>query len=268
MNACLYKDIVVNSVGLGSREGKKQVRRELPLLFISDVPAELDLNDVRDTLVAAGPRLLNVSIDWNSHHVALELDWPELVRVCWEQGARNITVSWRVFTEESRRITLRLTLPLFAAVENEARLREQSVNRFCVDALEAQVRTRSKRLELLILEDAERNKDSNGRGTTIGDLFNLLRVNLPDCEPFEIVAALKRLARGKYLVLKKWPLGKAITEGRFQKYVLDATGDSEFFYTGDFRYQLTDQGRPYLEGLKGVLPQAKSSGQSAESPRR
>jgi len=251
MNACLFEQITVNQVVLGTGGAGPVRREEIPgyiaKLFVTGIPdIGVEVAEVRDTLVHASSQIFNAPVDWSSHRVDLEPDWSEEVCASWERGHAK-RVSWQSFTGETRRITIRVNLRLFAAVENEARLRGCSLNQFCADALSSQVRTRSKRLERVILEDALSIPDLDGRPTALPQLLAGVSTTIPDCRHAELVDAMKRLARIRYLMLTKWNQGRG-----FVQYVPDVTDDAEFFYRGDFRLKITDQGRPYLDGLQGA----------------
>lgn len=254
MNACLYEEVVIGCLrdrSLTYGEGRP-ITGHLAKLFLTDVPADISLEDLQGTLRDAGPLLLKIPIDWKSYRVALEGDWPDQIRKLWE-SRQGRSESWDVFAQP-RRITIRLSMRLFAAAEGEARLRGQSLNQFCVDSLAAHVRTRSKRLELLALEDAQQSHDPDGMGRSLGNLFNIFSVSVPDCRHEEIVDTLKRLARREYLVVTKWS-----DERGFLPYVPDEANDQEFFYRGEFRYKLHEYGRPYLEGLRSAFGQSMSA---------
>jgi len=250
MNACLFEEAVATGVVLGGGGSiaprREKVRLCIPKLYVTEIPSGVDSREVRETLVHASSQVLNAPVDWDKHRVELEDDWPREVVATWQQG-RVKKVSWEYFVEETRRITIRLNPRLFAVVENEARLRACSLNQFCVDALSAQVRTRSKRLERLILEDALSNDEPEGRPTSLPEILTRVTSSLADCRHAELVDAIKRLAHMQYLIPRKWNQNHG-----FVPYGPDGGGDADFFYRGDFRLKITEKGRPYLDGLRSV----------------
>ena len=108
------------------------------------------------------------------------------------------------------------------------------------------------------IERSQFEQDRAGQGAltraSLPDLFNIFCASIPDCRHEEIVDTLKRLATNRYIVLTKWDDEMR----KFVEYAPGGTSDSEFFYQGDFRYMLHEQGRPYLDGLKSAFPQSSS----------
>jgi hypothetical protein len=249
MVACIFQEVMVNTVDLKDHKGRRLRPAFLPKLFIADIPDDVTADEVKGTLFHVGPHLLGTTVDWSAHRIELEASWPEEVALTWNQGHfEGRKVSWKVLEGDERRITIRLALRLFAEVEAEARTRKQSLNEFCLDALAAQLRTRSKRIERVLLEHSLRGPDDSGTPTTLGLLFNFAMNGVADCSHTDLVEGLKRLAGRGYLTICKYD----DSSGAFEKYVPDKTAD-DFFYRGELRLKLSGEGRPYLEGLRAAL---------------
>jgi hypothetical protein len=252
MNACIFQEVMVNSWDLKRPKSRSLRKGYVPKLFVTDIPDEgVTAEEITRTLLQVGPHLMGTPIDWTSHVIELETKWPEEVALTWNRGhARK--ASWKAVVGDERRITIRLPLSLFVEVESEARIRSQSLNEFCVDALEAQLRTRSKRIERALLEHAARGSDPSGNSATLGLLFNFATSVVSDCSHTELVDGLKRLARQQYIKIRKYDPKANV----FSEYSPDDTPD-DFFYRGDFLLKLQDTGRPYLEGLGAAFAMNK-----------
>ena len=105
----------------------------------------------------------------------------------------------------SPRITIRITPQLSAWAEEVAKRRGQSLNEFCVDALQLQVGTRSHRIENEIFRFISLGGRSEPtRPTRLPDLWNHVGKAIPDCSVQELESALKRLHQAGYLSLDKY----------------------------------------------------------------
>lgn len=161
------------------------------------------------------------------------------------------TVAWEALQEEAegwRRITIRVTPQVYAMTQAEAKRRRQSLTQFCIDSIGAQVGTRSHRIEHEIFTFFYSGCYSDRkRSAVLPDLRRHVARVLADCTLHEIVDALKRL-HPTYVRLDKWKDG--VPHGEFRPYDSD---DNEFFYRGEFRLEVTAEGRPFFEGLNKQL---------------
>jgi hypothetical protein len=254
MIACIFQNVMVNTLDL-KQPGSRTLRPGfVPKIFITDISFEVvSATDVLTALRRAAPDLLGTAIDWETHRVEFESNWPEEVVLTWNRG-HGKSVSWNTVVR-MRRITVRVPFQLFAEVEAEAHARRQSLNQFCIDAFEAQLRTRSKRIELILLNHALRGPDDRGTPTTLGLLFNFATDELSDCSHRDLVEGVKRLHGRKYLQINKYD-----SHGGWDTYESNNTDD--FFYRGEFKLKLTSEGHPYLEGLRAAFePNKKEQAQ-------
>src|SRR5580658_2362008 len=81
-----------------------------PRLFIEGVPNDLSLDDLRDVLRDTAPRLLRTEINWESHDVLYEDQWPNEMKTWW-QSRQLATEDWKTL-DGLKRITIRLPIRL------------------------------------------------------------------------------------------------------------------------------------------------------------
>jgi hypothetical protein len=219
-------------------------------LFLLDVPTEIRAEFISELLRKAGrdPALMDISV--NHISIASEDEWPPDVKLAWGSTAVE-TITWDALQEEAkgwRRITIRVTPEVYAMVQSEAKRRHQSLTQFCIDSVETQVGTRSHRIELEIFSFFYGGGYSGQkRSTSLPDLRQCVARSFADCTFHEIEDALKRL-HPTYIRLDKWK--DSLPHGQFYPYDGD---DNEFFYRGEFRLEITADGRPYFEALSKQL---------------
>jgi len=224
----------------------------LARLFILNVPDGITPHYVGEILRRAGrdPALMDVSV--SSIIVASDSQpWPIDV-----QNSLRTTeqIEWADLLEDSkgaRRITIRITPELFAKVQSEAQRRDQSLNHFCVEALQIQVGTRSHQIEDEIFRAFYAGGYSETtRQFSLPDLWHCVSRNIPDCKAQEIEFALRRLHKAAYLTLDKWESSDPNVRLRGCVHKYDGTDDENFFYgTTPFRLTVTPSGKAYSEAL-------------------
>ena len=107
-------------------------------LVVEDVPEDADEQAVRRALVRAGRQPSEFGIPWANHYVAPEPDWPDEVVGAYRSGEVPV-ISWDRLTaeeREERKITLRVSPELHAALLAAAERRGVSLQVLCVEALE------------------------------------------------------------------------------------------------------------------------------------
>lgn len=93
--------------------------------------------------------------------------------------------------------------------------------------------------------------------------MNQVSTVVPDCRHDELTGAMKRLARANYLIIMKWEENR-----QFVQYQPGVTDDGSFIYSGIFRLKITDQGRPYLDGLQCAQQDLSGGQRGLQSTRR
>jgi hypothetical protein len=222
-----------------------------PRLFITDVPKGVTTQQIYDVLRKSGrdPALMDVSL--NHIFIAPEQQWPADIKVHW--GSTSVEhVPWQGLQEEAegwRRITIRIAPQILTRAQAEADRRQQSLTQFCIDSIQAQIGTRSHRIEAEIFSFFfSGGYSASKRSTSLPSLNQWVTRTISDCTHLELVHALKRL-HPKFIGLEKWD--GSIPPGRFRSYEEYRGNDEEFFYRAEFRIEVTAEGRPYSEALNG-----------------
>lgn len=115
--------------------------RHIPRLIIEDVPDGVGEEQVKRAIVRAGRQPSEFGIPWANHYLAPEPEWPDEVVGGYRSGEAP-TITWDALTEaerEERKVTLRVSPELHAALLAAAERRGVSLQALCVEALERAV---------------------------------------------------------------------------------------------------------------------------------
>ena len=115
--------------------------RHVARLIIEDVPDGVSDDGVKQAIVRAGRQPSEFGVPWANHYVAREDEWPDDVVRAYRSGEAP-TMGWDRLTAEERKqrkVTLRLSPELHAALLAAAERRSMSLQSLCVEALERAV---------------------------------------------------------------------------------------------------------------------------------
>lgn len=112
--------------------------RHIARLIIEEVPEGATEEEVKRAIVRAGRQPSEFGVPWANHYLAREDQWPDEVVGAYRSGEAP-TIAWDRLTaeeREERKITLRVSPELHAALLAAAERRGLSLQTLCVEALE------------------------------------------------------------------------------------------------------------------------------------
>lgn len=110
-------------------------------LFVSDVPEDVHVKDIRAALTRSGYSFGEFGVPWANHSIMPESEWPGEMFGAWQRREAPI-VAWDDIApraEDVKRVTIRIPAALHEQVAQAAAEQGVSINTFCINALIAAV---------------------------------------------------------------------------------------------------------------------------------
>jgi hypothetical protein len=109
--------------------------QHVPLLFIEDVPEDVEEGELRSLLTKAGYQFSEFGIPWANHYLSPEEDWKDEVVGAYQRGdVETITYDDIALKEEIRRVTLRIPVELHEKLKRYSNKQNLSINTIILQA--------------------------------------------------------------------------------------------------------------------------------------
>jgi hypothetical protein len=109
--------------------------QHVPLLFIEDVPEEVEEGELRSLLTRAGYQFGEFGIPWANHYLASEEEWGDEVVGVYKRGDADV-ISYNDIApkEEIRRVTVRFPVELHEKLKKYSSEQNLSINTIILQA--------------------------------------------------------------------------------------------------------------------------------------